>query len=103
MVTVPEGRVLLGNYVRAFIDSESGDLVYKPVEAGAGRYEWTVFVRRTDGTEMQVYISRTGEPKRLKSANALLSYHQSLYPNAAEVCVPILPRGDETLDPDGNA
>lgn len=97
---MPEGRVLLGNYVRAFIDSQSGDLVYKPVEAGAGRYEWTVFVRRPDGAEMQVYISRTGEPKRLKSANALLSYHQSLYPDATEVRVPVLPRGGEASDPD---
>lgn len=86
----PEGRVLLGNFVRALIASGSGDLLYKPIDVG-GKLEWNVYVRRPDGTEMQVYIARTGEPKRLKSANALINYHQGHYPDATEVVVPVLP------------
>lgn len=88
--------------MRALVTSGSGDLVYKPVEAG-GKLEWTVFVRRPDGAEMQVYIARTGEPKRLKSANALINYHQSHYPDATEVVVPVPPRDEAAPGDDEDA
>ena len=99
-MTPPEGLVVLGNFVRTLIGFEGAELVYKPTDVGGGKYEWTVFVRRPDGAEMQVFIGRTGQPKRLKSANAVVSYHQSLYPDATEVRIPVLPRGGEALDPD---
>jgi hypothetical protein len=93
-------RVLLGSFVRALITSGSGELRYQPVDLGNGKVEWLVFVVRTDGTEMPVYIARTGEPKRLKSANAVVSYHQGHYPEATEVTIPVLPRGKDAFGPE---
>ncbi|MBM9595045.1 hypothetical protein [Roseitranquillus sediminis] len=76
----------------------SADLLYKPIDVG-GKLEWTVYVRRPDWTAMQVYIARTGEPKRLKVANALISDHQGHYPDATEVVVPVLSLGaDAAVD-----
>ena len=85
-----EGKVLLGNVVRPFLDA-GGTLRYHPIRDESGKTHWLVFGVRSDGTESQVFISRNGEPKRIRSANAVLSYHQSMFPNEDGVFIPWIP------------
>ena len=85
-----EGKVLLGNVVRPFLDA-GGTLRYHPIRDESGKTHWLVFGVRSDGTESQVFISRNGEPKRIRSANAVLSYHQSMFPKEDGVFIPWLP------------
>tara|TARA_B100000378_G_C17978748_1_gene389771 strand:+ start:264 stop:590 length:327 start_codon:yes stop_codon:yes gene_type:complete len=94
----PGGRVLLGNVVRAFLDA-GGKLKYRPYKDRNGKTNWFVFGVRSDGSESQVYIARNGEPKRFRSANAILSYHRSMFPQDEGVFVPWL-RGDEESSED---
>lgn len=94
-----EGKVLLGNVVRPFLDA-GGTLRYHPVRDESGKTHWLVFGVRSDGSESQVFISRNGEPKRIRSANAVLSYHQSMFPDEEGVFIPWLPGGDaDAADP----
>lgn len=88
-----EGKVLLGHVVRSFLDA-GGTLRYKPVEGDGGKTHWLVYGVRADGSEAQVFISRNGEPKRFRSANAVVRYHQSMYPGVDEVVIPVLPLQD---------
>lgn len=88
----PEGKVLLGNVVRPFLDAGES-LLYKPFEDDMGNTHWFLFGVRADGSESQVFIARNGEPKRFRSANAVISYHQNMFPDCEEVRVPVLPIG----------
>jgi hypothetical protein len=87
------GRVLLGNVVRLFLDG-GGTLRYKPVRAKGGKTHWLVFGVRADGTEAQVFVSGKGSEKRFRSADAVVRYHQSMCPDATEVCIPVIPLHD---------
>lgn len=94
-----EGKVLLGNVVRPFLDA-GGTLRYHPIrDDESGKTHWLVFGVRSDGSESQVFISRNGEPKRIRSANAVLSYHQSMFPSEGGVFIPWLPaeKTEETI------
>ena len=84
-----EAKVLVSHVIRTFIDA-GGKLKYKPVVDGSGKLTWLVIGVRADGSELQVYIARSGEPKRFQSANAVLSYHMEMYPDCEEVCIPVL-------------
>lgn len=85
-----EGKVLLGNVVRLFLDG-GGTLRYKPVRAEGGKTHWLVFGVRADGTEAQVFVSGKGSEKQFRSADAVVRYHQSMCPDATEVSIPVLP------------
>ena len=94
-----EGKVLLGNVVRPFLDA-GGTLRYHPIrDEESGKTHWLVFGVRSDGSESQVFISRNGEPKRIRSANAVLSYHQSMFPDDKGVFIPWIP-GEDTQGAD---
>ena len=81
---------LVSNYVRFFLDKEGGAIRFVPKRDRDGRMCWEVFGIFPDGNEQQVKLSKTGHPKILKSADALVAYWQSLYPEATEVSIPIL-------------
>ena len=98
----PGGRVLLGNVVRAFFLDAGGKLKYRPYKDRNGKTNWSVFGVRSDGSKSQVYIARNGEPKRFRSANAILSvYHRSMFPQDEGVFVPWLPGDEEGSEDDG--
>lgn len=88
MADEEDEKKLFGMHVRGYVESDGGEVVYKPVDNGAGRIEWDVFLRRYDGVEKQVYISSTGKPKRIRTADALFNYHKSLYPDGPVLEVP---------------
>ena len=81
---------LVTNYVRSFVENDGGSLRFVPKRDEDGRMCWEVFGIFPDGTEQQVKLSATGRPKVLKSADSVIAYWQSFYPEASEVTIPIL-------------
>ncbi len=91
---------LYGAHVRGYVESDGGKVIYKAVDAGAGRIEWEVFLLRYDGVEKPVYISSTDKPKRIRSADALFNYHKNLYPHGPVLEVPYFrPESASDSDP----
>jgi hypothetical protein len=86
---------LVTNYVRSFVQNDGGSLRFVPRRDDDGRMCWEVFGIFPDGTEQQVRLSGTGRPKVLKSGDAVIAYWQSVYPEASEVTIPILPGGSK--------
>ncbi len=86
---------LVSNYVRSFVHNDGGSLRFVPKRDEKGRPYWEVFGVYADGSEQQIKLSGTGLPKLLKSAEAVIAYWQSIYPEATEVTIPILPNGDK--------
>lgn len=82
---------LVSNYVRSFLDKDGGKIRFAPKRDEEGRLCWEVFGIFPDGSQQQIKLSRTGHPKILKSSDALIAYWRSLYPDATEVSIPILP------------
>jgi hypothetical protein len=85
---------LVSNYVRTFVQNDGGSLRFSPRRDEKGRAYWEVFGVYPDGSEQQIKLSGTGLPKILKSAEAVIAYWQSVYPEATEVTIPILPSDD---------
>jgi predicted DCC family thiol-disulfide oxidoreductase YuxK len=81
---------LVTNYVRSFVQNDGGSLRFAPKRDENGRDYWEVFGVYPDGSEQQIKLSGTGLPKILKSADAVIAYWQSIYPEATEVTIPIL-------------
>ncbi len=81
---------LVTNYVRSFVQNDGGSLRFAPKRDEDGRMCWEVFGIYPDGEEQQIKLSGTGRPKILKSADAVIAYWQSIYPEASEVTIPIL-------------
>ena len=90
-------KKLYGAHFRGQVESDGGKVIYKAVDAGAGRIEWKVVLLRSDGVEKQVFISSTGKAKRIKSADSLFNYHKSLYPDGPTLEVPYF-RPDSASD-----
>ena len=88
-------RVITSYAVRAFVKA-GGTLRYRPDRDEDGRY-WKVLCVDKDGTELPVIISRTGEPKILRSADAVVNYEKSMFPEIQQVVVP-LPEDDPVED-----
>jgi hypothetical protein len=86
---------LVSNYVRSFVENDGGSLRFAPKREEDGRVCWEVFGVYPDGSEQQVKLSGTGRPKILKSADSVIAYWQSIYPEASEVTIPILPAVDK--------
>lgn len=93
-----EGKVLFGNAVRYFLNA-GGSLRYQPVEDETGLH-WLLFGVQQDRQEIQVFIARNAEPKVFRSANAVVNYHRSMFPNDTVVAIPVPPRrpGEEPSD-----
>ena len=95
-----QGRgVLLGNSVRSFLE-EGGHLRLEPFDAGGGKTHWLVFGISDDGDVRQIFIARNGEPKVFRSADAVVSYHEFMLPDATSVEIPLLRREGQGADPD---
>ncbi len=92
---------LYGAHVRGYVESDGGKVIYKPVDVGAGRIEWDVFLLRYDGVQKPVFIKSTDEQKRIRSADALFNYHKSLYPDGPTLEVPYF-RPDSASDSEAN-
>lgn len=92
-------RVISSYAVRAFIKA-GGTVRYRPARDEDGRY-WEVLCVDQDGHEIPVIIARSGEPKILRSADAVVNYHKSMFPEVREVTVP-LPE-DELAEDDEDA
>lgn len=80
-------RVISSYAVRAFIKA-GGTVRYRPARDANGRY-WEVFCVDQDGHEVPVVIARSGEPKILRSADGVVNYHKSMFPEVREVTVPL--------------
>jgi hypothetical protein len=78
--------VISSNGVRTFITA-GGTLRYVPVEED-GVQKWALVGVTPAGEELPVILSRTGEPRMFFSANAIVTYHQSLYPDDGGVFIP---------------
>ena len=74
--------------VRLFVRA-GGTLRYEPGKGEDGRY-WKVFCVDKDGDDLPVIIARSGDPRILRSAAAVVNYHKSMFPDAKEVLVPLL-------------
>ncbi len=86
---------LVTNYVRSFVQNDGGSLRFVPKTDEDGRMCWEVFGVYPDGGEQQIKLSGTGRPKILKSADAVIAYWISIYPDASEVTIPILKSGNK--------
>ena len=88
---ITKQKVLSSNAVRGFVES-GGTIQYVPQFDESGSMIW--FLNGVDqyGHEIPVVIGRTGDLKIFRSANAVISYHLSLYPNVREITVPVIPR-----------
>lgn len=87
---IAKQRVLSSNAVRGFVES-GGTVQYEPKFDQNGSMIWFLNGVDQSGHEIPVVIGRTGDLKIFRSANAVVSYHLSLYPNAREVTVPVVP------------
>lgn len=88
-------RVISSYVVREFIRG-GGSLRYRPGRDELGRY-WEVLGIDRDGNEIPVIIGRTGLPKRLRSADAVVGYHKKMFPTVREVTV-LLHDDDDGMD-----
>ena len=80
-------RVLSSYVVREFI-AGGGKLRYRPGRDELGRY-WEVLGVDREGNELPVIIGRTGHPKLLRSADAVVGYQAKMFPGTREVLVPV--------------
>lgn len=88
-MTGAEAQVISSYAVRDFIRA-GGSVKYRPGRDKTGAY-WRVYCVAQDGTELPVVIARSGEPKVLRSADAVVNYQKSMFPEVREVVVPLPP------------
>ena len=85
----PESTTLSTSRVREHV-KDGGELRYAAFRAEDDRVFYTVRAVYVDGTEKQVVVGRSGEPKIFRSANAVVHFHEDVAPNARGVFVPFL-------------
>ena len=86
---------VLGTHVREEVRN-GAKISYKPFLSDKKRIEWEVYITFPDGEEQLVLVSKTAQPKTLKTADAVVSYHKDLFPQSEGVFVPLLsPQVDE--------
>ena len=83
-MTGDHGKVLLSHGVRHFVD-QGGTLEYE-LRVIDGQKCWFLY-GLTETARLQVYLQRTGEPKILRNANAVLNYHESMCPDDGGVFI----------------
>lgn len=93
-------KVISSYVVREFV-AGGGSLRYVAEQDDDGRY-WEVIGVDRDGNELPVIIGRTGLPKVLRSADAILTYHKRMQPSAREVTIQLHEVGSDTDDSDDN-
>jgi hypothetical protein len=82
-------RVISSNAVRTFIHG-GGKLRYEPVDDGGGeRRRWELIAVTPEGEQLPVVVARTGEPRVFLSANAVVAYHEQMFPDAEGVFIPL--------------
>lgn len=91
---VRRSRVISSNAVRTFITG-GGKLLYLPFddETADGKRCWELVAVSPEGDRLPVMVARTGEPRIFRSANALASYHEDMYPEATGVFIPFKTSG----------
>ena len=62
-----------------------------------GRY-WEVYGVDQYDNELPVIIGRSGLPKRLRSADAVVNYHKTMFPHLEEVTLPLPEDEDPSED-----
>ena len=81
--------MLISSYVvRGFVTG-GGSLRYHAIRDETGAKVWEVCGVDRDGNEIPVIVGRTGFPKILRSATAIVNYHKSMLPQAHEVVIPL--------------
>jgi hypothetical protein len=81
--------LLLGNALGKFLKT-GGQLRYDPRrDSETGTQDWYVIAVSSDGkTELPVYTV-AGEPKRFRSADAMIRYHRAMCPDDRELTIPL--------------
>ena len=79
-------KMLTTNALRMFI-KQGGKLRYKPVREDDTVY-WLLVGVHTDGYEQQFYVPGSGSPKSFRNANAIYTFHKTMFPDAKTVEVP---------------
>lgn len=88
-------RVITTDAMQNFLE-KGGSLDYRPIRTAKG-WNWELWATRPDGAESPVISSKTGEARVFKSADALVSFHMRMYPDADGVWVPA-PKSDKDAD-----
>lgn len=84
-----EYGVLLSNGVRQFV-SEGGRLEYEYRPEG-GQKCWLAYGVTPSGDRRPIILTRNGQHKIIRNANAVVNYHQEFCPDSGGIFIPFDP------------
>lgn len=84
-------RRLVSNYVRTFVERDGGRIRFRARRDEKERIYWEVLGVFPDGGEELVTSSNTGQYKVLRTADAVVAYWVSLYPEEPYLQLPVIP------------
>lgn len=84
-------RRLVSNYVRTFVERDGGQIRFVARRGEKGRLYWEVLGVYPDGATELVTSSNTGQYKTLRTADAVVAYWVTLYPDEQYLPLPVIP------------
>lgn len=79
-------KLLMTSQLRDFI-GRGGTVEYVPEDDG--KRVWHLIAVATSGSRYRVYVPQTGNPRVFKTADALVAFHETMFPEDDQVVVPL--------------